>query len=420
MTTALEEIKTLATDLGKSWEEYKKTNDQKIADEVKKGLTDPLVKEKLAKMDAAMSAIEELKQRLEKQEVAIKRTGTRPAGGLRIKDRDGNEVDAPEDWNAERENYSRFLRKGQLSDKDRADSVKEFSSESKTMSVQTDPDGGFTVTADMSGRVVQKIFETSDVEREASVQEIGTDALEGTYDDQETNAAWVSEQGTRSQTGTPQIGKWRIPVHELYAMPAATQKLLDDSKISVEQWLAGKVADKFARTLNTAYVLGTGNGQPRGFLTYPAGTTLRTQVPVVNSGTNATFVPDKLFDVVYTLKAAYRARAKWATSRLSVAALRKLKDTQNRYLWEPSLQVGTPAMLLGYPMVEFADIPDPANGSLSAVFADWKEFYQVVKRAGIRVLRDPYTVKGFVLFYTTIRAGGDVLNTEAGVINQLS
>lgn len=414
---ALAELKKSVDDINVAWNEYKKTNDAKIAEEVKKGIADPLLKEKLAKIDDAMSKIEATQKRLAEVEVTLKRTG-RGNGGLRLKDRDGNEVDAPEDYVEVKESYGKFLRKGDNST--RGNGGDEWTPEKKTMSVQSDPDGGFTVSADMSGRVINKIFETSAIEANVSVQEIGTDALEGTYDDQEASAAWVSEAGTRSTTNTPQIGKWRIPVHELYAMPAATQRLLDDSKINVEQWLADKVSDKFARTLNAAYVNGTGIGQPRGFLTYTAGTTLRTTVNQIASGSSAAFVADKLFDVVYALKGPYRARAKWAMNRASVAAVRKLKgSTNDHYLWSPSLVPGQPATLLGFGIEEFNDMPDPAANSLSAAFADWKEFYQVVKRAGVRILRDPYTTKGFVLFYTTIRAGGDVLNTEAGVIHKL-
>lgn len=415
---ALAEIKKVAEDLGKAWHEYKATNDAKIAEEIKKGISDPLQKEKLAKIDKALDESQAMKARLEKLEIALNRSG-KSSSNIKIKDQDGKEIDAPEDYAEVKTAYNEFLRKSEHSK--RGNGGDAFTWDKKTLSVQSDPDGGFTVTADMSGRIIQKVFETSAVEGEVSVQEIGTDALEGTYDDQEASAAWVSEQGTRSTTNTPQIGMWRIPVHELYAMPAATQKLLDDSKVNIEAWLAGKVADKFARTLNAAYVNGTGNGQPRGFLTYTAGTTLRTTVEQVNSGSNGAFVPDKMLDLVYALKGSYRQRAKWALNRTSQAAIRKLKGTQNdHYMWEPGLANGQPASLLGYPIVEFADLPDPATNSLSAVFADWKEFYQVVKRAGVRILRDPYTVKGFVLFYTTIRGGGDVLNTEAGKIQKLA
>lgn len=413
---AVEQIKNTITELQKTFNEFKTANDERIKGVEKKGVVDPLLTEKVEKMNTALNDLQGSKDRLDKIEMRLKSSNRGTT--IRVKDRvTGEETDAPEDWNEVKEAYGKFLRKGDNAA--RSNGGDEFKLEKKSMSVQSDPDGGFLVSADMSGRIVNKIFETSAVRSVASVQVIGTDALEGTYDDQEASAAWVSEQGTRSQTNTPQIGKWRIPVHELYAMPAATQRLLDDANINVEAWLAGKVSDKFGRVENAAFCTGTGIGQPRGFLTYPSGSTLRTQVAQVGSGSAGAFVADKLFDVVYALKAGYRARAQWAFNRASTSAVRKLKDSQNRYLWEPSLQVGEPARLLGYGIAEFNDLPDPAGDSLSAVFADWKEFYQIVDRAGIRVLRDPYTSKGFVLFYTTKRVGGDVLNTEAGIIHKL-
>ncbi len=414
---ALAEIKTAIDGLGRTHNEFKKTVDDQIADLKKRGTADPLLEEKIKKLDAALTEFGATKERLEKIEVSLKRSNK--PGSIRLKDRiTGEESDAPEDWAEAKEAYSKFLRKGDGGRRDQGGDV--FDYQKKTLSVQSDSDGGFLVTADMGGRIVQRIFETSPVEAVASVQMIGTDRLEGTYDDNEASAAWVSEQGTRSQTNTPAIGKWMIPVHELYAMPAATQRLLDDANIAIEPWLAGKVADKFARTCNTAYVLGTGIGQPRGFLTYTAGTTLRTTIQQVNSGTSAVITGDGLFSLVYSLKAGYRARAQFAMNRTSISQARKIKDGEDRYLWEPSLQMGEPARLLGYGIQEFNDMPDPAADSLSVAFADWAEFYQIVKRAGIRVLRDPYTSKGFVLFYTTMRVGGDVLNTEAGKIQKLA
>lgn len=413
---AIEEVKKTITDLGKAFHEFKSSVDEKLKAASESKGKDPLLEEKIQKLNTAMDQLGAHKDRLEKIEIALKRAPT--SAPRLLKNRaTGEEFEAPADWDEVKKAYNAFLRKGVGGE--RANGGDEWRHESKTMSVATDSDGGFLVTSDMSGRTIQKIFETSPIRGVASVQTIGTDALEGTYDDDEAAASWVSESGSRPQTANPRIGKWRIPAHELYAMPAATQRLLDDANINVEAWLAGKVADKFSRTENAAFVNGTGNGQPRGFLTYPSGTTLRTQVQQVGSGSSGAFAADKLFDVVYALKAGYRARAQWAMNRTSIGKVRQLKDSQNRYLWEPSLQLGEPARLLGYGINEFNDMPDPASNSLSAAFADWAEFYQIVDRAGLRVLRDPYTTKGFVLFYTTKRTGGDVLNTEAGIIHKL-
>lgn len=161
--------------------------------------------------------------------------------------------------------------------------------ERKALSVGGDPNGGYTVNPDMSGRIVTKVFETSPMRAYASVQVISTDALEGLFDLNEAGSGWVEETGSRTETTTPDLGKWRIPVHELYANPRATQKILDDSEIDIEGWLAGKVADKFARAEAAAFVNGTGVGQPRGFLTYADGTTLPGTIERKTTGVNGAF-----------------------------------------------------------------------------------------------------------------------------------
>jgi HK97 family phage major capsid protein len=267
---------------------------------------------------------------------------------------------------------------------------------------------------------VKKIFETSDIRRVASVQTIGTDALEGIFDLNEASFGWVGETASRPATATPQIGKWRIPVHEMYAMPIVSQKLLDDASFNPEQWLADKLADKFARAENDAFVNNTTNVKPRGFLTYAAGTTLPGTVEQVNSGSASTVTGDGLMNLVFALKTAYRQRAQFGMHRLTVAEIRKLKDSQNRYLWDPGVNGLTQQNVLGYAINEFNDMPVPAANALAIVFADWKEFYQVVDRVGVRVLRDPYTNKPYVQFYATKRTGGDVVNFEAGKIQKFS
>jgi len=270
----------------------------------------------------------------------------------------------------------------------------------------------------MSGRIVGKIFETSPMRAYASVQTISTDALEGLYDLDEAAAGWVGETESRAETDTPTLGKWRIPVHEIYAKPHATQKLLDDAEINMEQWLANKVADKFARTEATAFVTGDGVGKPRGFLTYADGTTLPGTIEQFDTGVNGGFgaAPtggDVLIDALYGLKAQYRANATWFMNRATTKLIRKIKDSDGAYLWSPGIAAGQPATLLGYPVASFEDMPDPATGSLSIAVGDMRAAYQIVDRINIRVLRDPYSSKPYVQFYTTKRVGGDVVNFEA-------
>lgn len=287
----------------------------------------------------------------------------------------------------------------------------------KALSVDSDPDGGYVVTPDTSGRISTIIYETSPVRSVASVQSITTDALEGLFDGDEAAAEWVSERGSRTATDTPQLGQYRIPVHELYANPRATQKLLDDAAVDIEAWLATKVADRFARTENLAFVLGSGVGQPRGFMTYPNGTN-RGQVEQLPTGSTSGFTAESVIDVVYALKNGYRAGAVWAMNRATVGQVRTIRDDSGattgtgQFMWTPGFG-GEPSLLAGYPIVEMEDIADAEDGALFAAFGNFRAAYQIVDRQGVRVLRDPFSAKPFVEFYTTKRTGGDVINFEA-------
>lgn len=314
--------------------------------------------------------------------------------------------------------------------------------EVKALAIQDDTAGGYMVHADLTGRIVKRIFETSPIRSYANVTTISTDALEGGIDADQGTATWVGEEDTRTQTGTPKLGKWRIPVHELYAMPAATQQVLDDSAIDLESWLAMKVADKFRRAQNAAFVNGTGAGQPKGFTVEAtisdangASATYDTYItdrkigyiptgvaqgfPVVPTSGAPTAQANPLIDLMTALKTEYRESpgTAFVMHRTMYGAVRKLQDAFGQYIWQPGF-AGQPATLFGYPIGEFNDLPAFSSSALTAqpygiYFGNWKDAYQIVDRIGMRVLRDPFTAKGFVLFYTTMRCGGQVLNYEA-------
>jgi len=289
------------------------------------------------------------------------------------------------------------------------------------MSVGSDPDGGYSVTPDMTGRIVQRVYETSPMRQVATVVTIGTDALEGFNDLDEAAAEWVGEKAAREETATPGLGKWSIPVHEQAAMPKATQKLLDDSTFNIEAWLSAKVADKFARSENAAFMVGNGVLKPRGLFAYPTAATADAtrawgtfeHVASGTSGTLGATPGDKLIDLVFKLKSVYRGNANWMLSRAVLAEIRKLKDEYDNYIWQPDFTQRQGGTLLGYPIVEAEDAPAAAANALSVAFGDFREAYTIVDRVGIRVLRDPLTSKGFVLFYTTKRVGGGAVNFEA-------
>lgn len=408
--------------LNKAFAEFKSTNDARLAEIEKKGSADALLDEKIARIEADLDVAQ---KKADEAALAAKRQARFAAEGNNEVDLDAKALawargiartrgtDVREfgssDMNAYKSALDAYLRK-----EERTLSADEV----KALSVGSDPDGGYVVHPDLSGRIVMKVFETSPMRAYASVQTISTDALEGLFDLNEASSGWVGETDSRAATNTPQLGKWRIPVHEIFAKPQATQKLLDDASINMESWLAAKVADRFARQEAAAFVNGDGTSKPRGFLTYANGTTLPGTIEQFKTGVNGAFAAapnggDVLINALYGLKAQYRANATWAMNRATLKLTRKLKDSDGAYLWSPGIAAGQPSTLLGYPVASFEDMPDPATGTLSIAVGDFREGYQIVDRIGIRTLRDPYSAKPYVEFYTTKRVGGDVVNFEA-------
>ena len=203
-------------------------------------------------------------------------------------------------------------------------------------------------------------------------------------------------------------------------MPAATLRLLDDAAVDIESWLAADMRAAFARQESAAFVSGNGVGRPKGFLAYgavPDGAWAWGQLGYVATGTAGAFPAanpaDCLLDLVFSLKAPYRRRARFVMNRLTQASVRKLKNADGDYLWQPTLGAVLEPTLLGYPMTDCEEMPDIAAGSLALAFGDFARGYLVVDRAGINVLRDPFTAKPYVLFYTTKRVGGGVQDFNA-------
>jgi len=272
------------------------------------------------------------------------------------------------------------------------------------------------VPEETSSEIVKKVYESSPIRQLASVQVIGTSSLEILLDLGEAGSGWVGETETRAETDTPQWNEIEIPVHELYAKPRATQKLLDDAAINVEAWLAGKVAEKFSRDEATAFISGNGTKKPKGITAYASGTGFG-QVERATAVDDTTFSGngDDLIATQALLKEPYQNNASWLMNRLIVAELRKIKSTlSGEYMWQPGLAQGQPAQLLGKPVYFASDLPSTIVASTDTIiYGDFKQGYQVVDRVGIRVLRDPFSSKPYVEFYTTKRVGGGVKNFEA-------
>ena len=294
--------------------------------------------------------------------------------------------------------------------------------ERKALSAGSDPDGGYMLPHATTGSVITKMYEQSVMRQLATVQTISTNDIEGLIDNDDATAGWVSELGTRSDSATPTVAKYRIEAHEMYAMPKASQRILDDAATDVEAWLAAKTADKFGRVEGLAFWQGTGTGQPRGLASYTTAATAdetRTwgQFEHVVTGANGAFhttKADPLQDLIGAFKDQYLQNATFCMRREVRTAIRKMKEaTSDRYLWEPSLQAGQPDRLLGYPVRVDQYMPTIATNSLSLAFGDFKQAYLIVDRLGIRTLRDPFTAKPYVVFYSTKRTGGGAQNTEA-------
>jgi HK97 family phage major capsid protein len=438
-----DEIKGLIESQGKAFDEFKKVNDE-VQEQVRKlGSADVLLEEKLKKLDESLHKAGEAKdaiegrlaaeqKRLDELEKRLNRPGMGHNGGPTLEEEVKSFIAltkshagihnkpqpsdmSTEDYELYKKGFSQFLRGGDRAIGD---------GERKAMMVGSDPDGGWLVQADMSGRIAKRVYETSPIRQIASVQTISTDALEGVNDlDQAADMVMVNEVTAPGETGTPQIGKWRIPVWEGAVEPRATQQLLEDAAVDVEAWLAKKVADRIARGQNRRFVVGSGANEPRGFTSYPTVATNDGARPWgtlehVGTGTNGAFAAgatqaDVLFDLVGAFKDAYLHNARFVTRREVITAVRKFKETTGGYIWQPGLQAGQPQQLLGFPVTIAQDMPSLAAGSLSLAFGDFSEGYQIVDRLGITVIRDNLTTKPYVKFYTRVRFGGAVLNFEA-------
>ena len=297
--------------------------------------------------------------------------------------------------------------------------------EAKDLSVIVPEDGGYLVMPEFGGVLNGRLFDTSPVRQYANVITTGSDSYEVVIDDDEAGATWVSELESRSSTSTPQLRKIKIPVHELQAEPLATQKIIDDSMVNMEQWLSGKVADKFARAENTAFVNGSGNGQPTGFTTYTKKTSSPGEYAYEQLGSKELDAAGavngaELYEVIGYVKPEYRSSSAWFMSRASEAVIRStisLDGSVNadNFLWRPGLEAGVPNTLAGYPVALFEDLADIASGNTDVcmAFGDMRRAYTIVDRIGIRILRDPYTSKPYIKFYTTKRTGGAVVNFDS-------
>lgn len=300
--------------------------------------------------------------------------------------------------------------------------------EVKALATNADPSGGYLVMPEFGGVIKTFAYETSPIRMLASVTTIGTDTLEYVLDNDQNTSGWVGEVTARTDTTTPTFGKLDIYVNELYSQPQVTQKLLDDAMFDVESWLAAKVAEEFARKEATAFVTGSGVMQPKGIMSYTASgassttTVAAQQIEQVVTGDASNFTYPGLVNLQNSLKEVYQPNAVFLFRRASNANLMSILDNQGRPIFNMAFDknVGLQPTLMGQPCYYAADVAAIATNALAMAYGDIRKAYQIVDRIGIRILRDPFTNKPYVRFYTTKRVGGGVVAFEAIKIGKIS
>lgn len=382
------EAKEKVEDLAKAFHDFKAEHGQQLED-VKKGNADAL---QALKVDRINSDIDRLQHAVDdaNTRLAALQMGAGAVGG-------GPGAD-PEYTEAFRAHF----RKGAVN---------------AALNKGEDDEGGYLAPVEWDRTITDRLVILSDMRELATVQRVSGAGLTKLFNLGGTASGWVGETAARPQTGTGQFASLGFGWGEIYANPAATQQILDDAEINLEAWLATEVELEFAKQEGAAFFAGDGVNKPFGILTYVTGGANAAKHPfgaikAVNSGAAAAITADGIIDLIYDLPSAYTANAKFALNRKTQGTIRKLKDGQDNYLWQPSYVAGQPATLAGFAIKEVAAIPDVAANATAALFGDFKQTYTVFDRVGVRVLRDPFTNKPYVQFYTTKRVGGGVHNPE--------
>ncbi|PPD09200.1 MAG: phage major capsid protein [Methylocystis sp.] len=387
----------ILADLNRAFCAFKETNDERLTQLENRFGADVVTEEKLARID---HALDDTKSRLDRLALEMSRPRI---GGKIVDDHSGREHKSA---------FNHYMRSGEAS------GLKAL--EAKALSRGSGADGGYLVPLPTEREVLRRLAKFSPIRAISSVREISGASLRRAFSTTGPAAGWVAEADPRPQTNNQQLADMTFPAMELYAMPAATQALLDDAVVDIEQWIAEEVQTAFAEQEGAAFVSGDGVNKPKGFLSYTSvadASWTWGNIGYVATGAAGAFAAsdpsDALVNLVYALRAGFRQNGKFVMGRRAQSLVRQFKTTTGDYIWAPPATADAGASLMNFPVIEAEDMPDPAANSLSIAFGDFERGYVVVDRVGIRVLRDPYSAKPYVLFYTTKRVGGGVQNFEA-------
>ncbi|MCA0927392.1 phage major capsid protein [Ruegeria profundi] len=296
------------------------------------------------------------------------------------------------------------------------DGLRGLEMEAKSLTSAVNSDGGYLVDPQTAEMIKSVLKSTASIRSIASVVNVEANSFDVLIDHTDVGAGWADEASSATETATPSIDRISIALHELSALPKASQRLLDDSAFDVEGWLAGRIADKFARAEASAFISGDGVDKPKGILNHAKvdnDVWAWGNLGYVPTGIDGGVDADAIVDVVYALGAQYRVNGTFVMNSKTAGLIRKLKDSDGRFLWSDGLAAGEPARLMGYPVLIAEDMPDAASDSFSIAFGDFQAGYTIAERPDLRVLRDPFSAKPHVLFYATKRVGGDVSDFAA-------
>jgi HK97 family phage major capsid protein len=386
------DVKAAMRDFLTAFESFKASNDERLA-AIEKKKEDGLLADKVERISKALT---DQKSAIDRLALGAARPAIAPA-------REESE---------KKQAILSYMRKGDASALNALDR--------KSLNAGVDAEGGYLAPEPTERIIAAAVRDISPIRQIASVREIGVTSFKKPVSLGGGAAGWVGETGGRVETQTPTLASIDFPTMELYAMPAASQTLLDDAVVDIEQWLADEVQGEFAAQETDAFVNGDGINKPKGFLSYtkaPESTRAANEIGYIATGAAGAFAAatpaDTLLDLIYAPKQAFRANGRFVMNRKTLAVVRKFKDADGNYLWQPSLAAGAPSTLFGYPVTEVEDMPDIGANSYAIAFGDFGRAYLIVDRQGVRILRDPYSAKPYVLFYTTKRVGGGVQNYDA-------
>ncbi len=395
------ELKDMIEAIGKAFEQFKAENDVRLKEIETKGHADPVLSEKIERINAVLGEMAAMKRQLEAVETAVARSQFSSGGGSSEMDRAKTEHKAA---------FEKWFRKGV----DAGLKDLEIQAAASTLS---DPDGGFTVPEEVDAAIDRVALTMSAMRRIATTRTISTDTYKKLVGVGGATSGWVGEKGTRTETDTPTLKEIAINTKEIYANPAATQTLLDDSAINIGAWLADEVGIEFNEEESTAFITGDGVEKPKGIAAYTMVANASYAWGKVGyiASAHASLIDnvDKLIDLQHALKPVYRNGARFLMNDATLATCRKFKDGEGNYLWRPGLSENAPDLLLGKPIEIDDNVANIGAGTYPIFFGNFARAYLIIDRQGTRVLRDPYTNKPYVMFYTTKRVGGGIVMYEA-------